>query len=70
MMVRTEFRIILTVTCDNVADRDAVYSFLRQTYIDRRDGVGLPAGLTAAHMTKDEYAITDVRATEDMGSAV
>ena len=68
-MLRTEFRIILTVTADNAVDRDNIYAFLRQVYIDRRDGIGLPAGLTAAHMTKDEYAITDVRATEDMGTA-
>lgn len=69
-MVVTEYRIVLTVTCDNETDRDAIYDFLRQTYIDRRDGVGLPAGLKAAHMTKDEYSVAPARATEDMNSAV
>jgi len=68
-MVVTEFRLILTCTCDNAADRDTIYNFLRNTYIAQRDGAGLPSGLKAAHMTKDEYAVSDPRATEDMSVA-
>lgn len=69
-MISTEYRLILTATFDNAADRDTVTDWLRAQYISRRDGVGLPAGLKANHITKDEYPITDPKAVEDLSTAI
>ncbi len=69
MAVTTEFRIVLTATFDNAADRDTVATWLRNQYIAQRDGPGLPAGTKANHLTKDEYAVNDPRDVEDLSTA-
>ena len=70
MALQTEYRIVFTATFNNAADRDQVAAWLRNQYLTQRDGVGLPAGLKATHLTRDEYPITDPKDVEDLSTAV
>jgi len=58
----SEFRLILTGTFVNAADRDACFSSLKtqiQTY-----NTNNPGKLKRADMTRDDYFIADANATE------
>jgi hypothetical protein len=58
----SEFRLILTGTFVNAADRDACYTALRSqitTY-----NTNNPGKLKRADMTRDDYFIADANATE------
>jgi hypothetical protein len=58
----SEFRLILTGTFVNAADRDACFAALKtqiQTY-----NTNNPGKLKRADMTRDDYFIADANATE------
>ena len=58
----SEFRLILTGTFVNAADRDACFASLKtqiQTY-----NTNNPGKLKRADMTRDDYFIADANATE------
>jgi len=54
--MRTEYRIIATMTFDNTADRDNWYDAIKTAVINAKPSK--PA-YRQAHMTKDEYNVNE-----------
>ena len=65
--MKTEYRIVATMTFDNEADRDAWYTAVRTNVINARNSGQLPTW-EKANMTKDDYHVAS-KITEDMQTA-
>lgn len=69
MAAEVKYRLVMTFICGDAADRDAITNYFRQVYIDRRDGVGLPASLERVDVSNDEYMRLEPRISEDITNA-
>ena len=54
--MRQEYRIIFTMTFDNMADRDEAYTKIKTAIVNQK--VNLPA-YRQAHLTKDDYPVPE-----------
>jgi hypothetical protein len=54
--MRTEYRILLTTTFDNSADRDTWYTALKAAVVTLK---GTNPAYRASNITKDDYAVTE-----------
>ena len=54
--MRTEFRIIATMTFDNTADRDTWYNAIKTSVVNAKP---TKPAYRQAHMTKDEYMVPE-----------
>jgi len=59
--MRTEYRIIATMTFDNTADRETWYAAIKTAVVNAKPSKPV---FLQAHMTKDEYIVSEVPITE------
>jgi len=59
--MRTEYRIIATMSFDNTADRDTWYTAIKTAVVAAKP---IKPVYLKAHMTKDEYNVPDPPASE------
>lgn len=63
-MPSTEYRILITATFDNQADRDAWYSKIKTAWANLKTGLNPPK---AAHITPQDYFISTDGQPETLG---